>query len=284
MVSANDMTKNLDTNYFMQISYELYSNKFTDNLTEKEQQDITRFMTYLVSVPSQLNLEFGEFLYKGIHLPLVIASILFSAMNNIKKFDINPKYQILKYETKYSPKSLNLLKTICDLYDIKIIEKKGILGKEKVKFVFPIGFRDRIINESLSLPKETKTLGNSQSDSYDDFVDWWSNCDEDEISKNKTLFEAYQIMWFYNEVCNGGFDQFWDFAEDSEWDLQQIQKSFKKILPANLYSLFDEALKAHLNGENCEKFNREFDYDTIENDVLPKLAQKVMKIVNQKKT
>ena len=280
---ANDTTKNLDTNYFMQLSYELYNNKFTNNLTEKEKQDITRFMAYLVSVPSQHNMEFGEFIYKGIQLPLVIASILFSSMNNIKKFDIDSKYQLLKYETKYSPKSLNLLKTICNLYDIKIIEKKGSLGKEKVKFVFPTVFREKIIQESLSLPKETKTPDNSQSDAYDDFVDWWSSCDEDEISNNKTLFEAYQFMWFYNEVCNGGFSQFWDFAEDSEWDLQQMQKSFEKILPANMYALFSKALKAHLNGENCEKYNREFDYDTIENDVLPKLAKTVMKIANQKK-
>ncbi|MCH5142562.1 MAG: hypothetical protein J1G07_02480 [Clostridiales bacterium] len=272
----------LDINKFADISFELYRNKFTSELTEKEKQDIAQFMAYLVSVPSQLNDEFCEFLFQGIQLYSVIASILFASMNNIKKFDITAKYQILKKESKYTLKPLNVLNAICDIYDIKIVEKIRLFGKDKVQLEFPKGFRARIAKESLSLPNEIKITDKSLSNAYDDFVNWWSSCDEDEISCNEILFGAYQIMWFYNEVCNGGFDQFWDFAENSEWDFNQMQRTFKKMLPADFYVLFDKAFKEHLKGKDCENFNSDFDYDKMENEILPQIAKTVMDIINQK--
>ena len=278
-----DLAKNLDINKFSDISFELYKNKFSSEITEKEKQDITRFMAFLVNVPSQQNVEFCEFLFRGIHMYEVIASILFASMNNIKKFDITAKYQILKKEIKYTTKPLNLLNTICALYDIKLIEKKDFFGKVKIKLIFPKAMKDKIIKQSLSLPNETKEVDKSLLDAYDDFVNWWSDCDEDEISSNEILFGAYQVMWFYNEVCNGGFDQFWDFAENSEWDFNQMQKTFKKMLPADFYALFENALKAHLKGKDCEKFNSEFDYYKIENEILPQIAKTAMDMIKQNK-
>ena len=276
-----DIADNLDFNRFTEISLELYKNKFSSEITEKEKRDINRFMAYLVNVPRQQNTEFCEFLFQGIHLYTVIASILFASMNNIKKFDITAKYQILKKESKYTTKPLNLLNAICDLYDIKLIEKKDFFGKAKVKLVFPKGLKNKIINGFVFLPNETKKADKSLMNAYNDFVSWWSDCDENEISSNEILFGAYQVMWFYNEVCNGGFDQFWDFAENSEWDFNQMQKTFKKMLPADFYSLFDNALKEHLGGNDCENFNLDFDYDRMENEILPQIAKTAIDIINQ---
>ena len=118
-------------------------------------------------------------------------------------------------------------------------------------------------------------------DDYNKFVDWWSNVNEKDIENNETLFGAYQIMWYENEIANGGFDQFWDFAENSNWDLEKMQQTFKNMLPENQFSLFAEALEAHKNGQDCEKFNARFDYTAFENQILPEIAKKVVEILEK---
>lgn len=119
------------------------------------------------------------------------------------------------------------------------------------------------------------------SDEYNKFVDWWSNVNEKDIENNETLFGAYQIMWYENEIANGGFDQFWDFAENSNWDLEKMEQTFKSILPENQFSLFAEAFEAHKNGQDCEKFNVQFDYDAFDNQILPEIAKKVLEILGK---
>ena len=281
-----DMTMELQKqNYFdafLSCAFSIYNeNKFSGNVTEREKQDITRLLFVLVSVPSELNKEFCNFIFQRIELPAVVSSILFASMNHIKKYDINKKYLILKNETQYSCKSLNMLKTICAVYDIKLEEKQTVFRKTKVKLVFPSGFQERVLQEQKQLPPRENKLNDAFSADYDNFVDWWANCDEFEISNDDALFGAYQVMSFYNEICNGGFDQFWDFAENSNWDVEQLKKRFKKLLPPSLYTLFEKALYAHNNGEDCEAFYGEFEYDKMQDEILPKLASKVMKILNK---
>lgn len=88
-------------------------------------------------------------------------------------------------------------------------------------------------------------------------------------------------MCFYNEICNGGFDGFWDFAENSNWDMEQLKKHFKKLLPPTVYTLFEKAFNAHNHGKDCEEFNDEFEYDKMQDEILPELASKVMGILNK---
>ena len=47
-----------------------------------------------------------------------------------------------------------------------------------------------------------------QSNAYNKFVEWWSNVDEKSIENDEQLLGAYQVMWYYNEVCNGGLTNF----------------------------------------------------------------------------
>lgn len=262
------------------VCFEVYDDNFIKALTQKNRNDITRFMAYLVSIPEKYRVEFCKFIFNLTDLPSTVACILFASFYNLKKFDINKKYKVLIDEIKYSPKSFNMLKTICDIYGIKIKEQKSVFGKLKIKLEFSDNLKEQVINEAEKLPKKVKKENASLSKDYDDFVNWWSTCDESAISKDETLFGAYQIMWLYNEVCNGGFDQFWDFAENSEWNLEDTKKSFKKLLPKEFFDLYSEALTAHKANKNCEKFNKLFDDKKMEKQVLPKLASKVMKILN----
>ena len=74
---------------FLSCAFSIYNeNKFSGNVTEREKQDITRLLSVLVSVPSELNGEFCNFIFQRIELPAVVSSILFASINHIKKFDI----------------------------------------------------------------------------------------------------------------------------------------------------------------------------------------------------
>lgn len=100
---------------------------------------------------------------------------------------------------------------------------------------------------------------------------------EKDIENDEVLFAAYQLMWYYNEVCNGGFDQFWDFAENSKWDVEALRKRFRTLLPEDQFLCFEAALKKHMAGEDCEECNRFFDCDAFANIILPQIAQTVLK-------
>ena len=119
---------------------------------------------------------------------------------------------------------------------------------------------------------------------YDKFIKWWSTCDENEIASNSLLLSSYRIMCLYNEVRNGGFEQFWNFTENSKWDMERTEKIFKWFLPREFFDLFIQAFNSRKNGENCEKYNSLFDYGTMENKVLPKLAQRVVNNFKNKVT
>lgn len=127
----------------------------------------------------------------------------------------------------------------------------------------------KIKSRSIKEIMEDKTM-----DSYDKFVEWWSNCDENMLSNNSLLLGACEVMTFYNEVCNGGFGQFFDYAEN--WDFNRTKELFKWLLPKDFYNLFCSALKAYENNEDCEKFNKEFNYNDMEQKILPKLAERVV--------
>lgn len=116
-----------------------------------------------------------------------------------------------------------------------------------------------------------------QRDAYNQFVEWWSNVDEKSLENDEQLFGAYQLMWYYNEVCNGGFDQFWDFADNAKWDLEQLRKTFRTLLPEDQFLYFEAALNAHRDGEDCEAYNLHFDYDGFANTILPQIAESVLK-------
>lgn len=112
-----------------------------------------------------------------------------------------------------------------------------------------------------------------QSKAYDKFIKWWEDVDEKDIENDEVLFAAYQLMWYYNEVCNGGFDQFWDFAENSKWDVEVMRKRFQTLLTEDQFSCFEAALEKHMAGEDCEEFNKFFDCDAFANIILPQIAQ-----------
>lgn len=108
-------------------------------------------------------------------------------------------------------------------------------------------------------------------------VQWWGDVDEKEIENDEVLFAAYQLMCYYNEVCNGGFDQFWDFAENSKWDVEALRKRFQTILPEDQFLCFEAALEKHIAGKDCEECNSFLDYDAFENIILPQIAETVLK-------
>ncbi len=122
---------------------------------------------------------------------------------------------------------------------------------------------------------------------YDIFVGWYSDsCREYDTAmrNNPTLYGAYIAMSYHNEVCNGGFDQFWDYAENSKWDLEQIKTLFQQVLPADMYKLYVTALTTHNNGQDCEELNQQYDYDKMQDEVLPQLAAKVGDYYRQRAT
>lgn len=123
------------------------------------------------------------------------------------------------------------------------------------------------------MQKADKIWNNKRTNNYDNFVAWWSSCNEKEIQTNSLLLGAYQIMWLYHKVRSGGFEQFFDFAK--EWDMERTSKLFKWLLPKEFYHLFLMAFQSYKNGEDCEKYNNEFDYDKMEKQVLPKLAERI---------
>lgn len=116
-----------------------------------------------------------------------------------------------------------------------------------------------------------------QGKAYNQFVEWWSDVDEKDIEDDEVLFSAYQLMWYYNEVCNGGFDQFWDFAENSKWDMQTLRKRFKTLLPEDQFLYFEVALEERLAGKDCEEYNDFIDHDAFANVILPQIAQTVFR-------
>ncbi len=124
----------------------------------------------------------------------------------------------------------------------------------------------------------------AETDDYSAFVDWWTNCNAEEIKGNSLLLGAYQIMCCYNEVCNGGFGQLWDFAESDGWDLPRTEKLFQWLLPKGMSELFSAALQARGRGEDCETYRRAFDYDGMEKKVLPDLAARVANNYKYKRT
>lgn len=115
-----------------------------------------------------------------------------------------------------------------------------------------------------------------QNKANNKFVKWWGDVDEKEIENDEVLFAAYQLMCYYNEVCNGGFDQFWDFAENSKWDVEALRKRFQTLLTEDQFSCFKAALEKHMAGEDCEECNKFFDYDAFENIILPQIAETVL--------
>lgn len=113
-----------------------------------------------------------------------------------------------------------------------------------------------------------------QNKAYNKFIKWWEDVNEKDIENDEVLFAAYQLMWYYNEVCNGGFDQFWDFAENSKWDMEAMRKRFQTLLTEDQFSCFKAALEKHMAGEDCEECNKFFDRDA--NIILPQIAQIAM--------
>lgn len=122
---------------------------------------------------------------------------------------------------------------------------------------------------------DKKQTASYEKDEYNFFIEWWSNVNEKDIENDEKLFGAYQIMWYYNEIANGGIDQFWDFAENSKWDLQRMQKRFGKLLPQEQVFLFSEALEVHMRGQDCEQYNALFDYSAFDEQILPQIAKMV---------
>ena len=175
---------------------------------------------------------------------------------------------------------MNTLKAICDITDIQLVERKSILGKPTVKLIFPQDFREGVLSEFDKLPNRMQA-NKPRLDEYDEFVDWWSEVKENDIADNEILFGAYQIMWFYNEVCNGGFDQFWDFAATGNWDLNKMKNMFENLLPQKYFTLFAAALKANISGQSCEKYNDCFDYYEFEKQVLPIIAKMAVDILKK---
>ena len=112
---------------------------------------------------------------------------------------------------------------------------------------------------------------------WDKFVDWWTECDEDEISKNEFLWFAYQTMWLHNEVLNGGYDQFFDNKEDY-WNMRKTSKLFKKYLPKDMFAQFSLALKAHKRGKSCEEYTRSYNEEAMQT-FLEELAKKVVSLI-----
>ncbi|MGN1099732.1 MAG: SMI1/KNR4 family protein [Christensenellales bacterium] len=121
-----------------------------------------------------------------------------------------------------------------------------------------------------------------QSNAYNKFIEWWSNVDEKSIENDEQLVGAYRLMWYYNEVSNGGFDQFWDFADNAEWDLEQLRKTFETLLPEDQFLYFEAALGTHMDGKDCEAYNAHFDYDGFANTILPQIAESVVNILEQR--
>lgn len=267
-------------NDFLAISYETYNNKFNGEHTAKERRDIFEFMSFLISVPERYNCAFYKFLIGRTELPNVVACILFGSMNKLKGCNLSEKYGQLVYELKYSPKSLNMLKSICGLCNIKLLEEKGLFGKPKVKLIFPQNFMEYVRSEYSKLPDKEPQKQICTDETYGRFISWWSEVREEEISNNEILFGAYQFMCLYNEVCNGGFGQFWDFAEDNKWNLNQMRNAFEKLLPEKQFELFCKALEAHEHGLDSERFNADFDYAEIERQVLPEIANLVIGVIN----
>lgn len=116
----------------------------------------------------------------------------------------------------------------------------------------------------------------SDEEYWSTFLDWWVACtiDENKIKTNPLLLGAERIMCLDNEVNNGGFDQFWDYAED--WDMEQTLKLFQQFLPKQVLAVYEKAYKAHQNGKDCEQYNEEYDYKLMSQRVLPELAKKVI--------
>lgn len=130
------------------------------------------------------------------------------------------------------------------------------------------------VNNSAIKARTSKEIFNDKNFSdYDKYVEWCFSCDEDTIKTDKLLLGAYQVMWLFNEVCNGGFDQFFDYARD--WDMEETSKLFEWLLPKEVYDLFTLALQANKNDEDCSKLNYEFDYDLFEEEILPSIAEKL---------
>lgn len=268
--------------YYVKTSNELYVyNQFNGSHTLQEKNNIYKLMSLLTDIPPIYNRQFHQYLMERPDLPSVICCILFGALNKLKGCNLNKKYQILVHEFKYSSKSFHMLKTICEICDIQLIERKSIFGHAKIKLIFPQNFRKRIQTEFDKLP-DREQVSAYRWEEYDKFVDWWSNVNENDISDNEMLFGAYQIMWYYNKICNGGFDEYWEFVANCRWDLKQIQNIFHKMLPQKHFLLFSEALKAHISGQDCEKFNACFDYKAFEKQILPQIAKRVIRALEKR--
>ena len=112
---------------------------------------------------------------------------------------------------------------------------------------------------------------------WNKFVDWWAECDEQEISKNELLDFAFKVMWFNDEVLNGGYYQFFD-NKGEQWDMKKTSKLFKKYLPKEIYNQFDLAQKAFKRDDDCEEFTNEYDEAKMQS-FLEELARKVVNII-----
>lgn len=59
---------------------------------------------------------------------------------------------------------------------------------------------------------------------------------------------------------------------------------FQQVLPADMYKLYVTALTTHNNGQDCEELNSQYDYDKMQDEVLPQLATKVGDYYRQRAT
>jgi hypothetical protein len=268
------LCKIIDMNLWSDVYSRLFvKNDFSKELTVKAKQDITEFLSFLISINKDNQKTFLQYLLSTASYPEYVASVLFANMNKIEINRATEQYNWIIAEQKHTKKPLQMIESIINIYDIKIVNRKTLFGKTKILFEFPTSFYGRIIEEVKSLPPKEVKKEIISGDDWDNFVDWWGICDEDEL-KDDLHLGAYMMMWYHNEVLNGGYTQFFD--NKSDWDFDKVATLFEKFLPQKEFLNFSKAIERFKNGGDCEEFNKDYEEESVEL-VLQKMAKRIVK-------
>ncbi|MBE6123958.1 MAG: DUF4375 domain-containing protein [Erysipelotrichaceae bacterium] len=237
-------------NMFRVLCSNIWERKFSKNWTEKYQDDIDKLMYFLVTIDEDKKF-FLSYMNKDKSLPGSVVAIIFASFHGYKR-RANKKYKYL-LNSSTSSKWKDMLVGICNKYNIIFS-----MDDKKICLSFPENFKNIISCSELEI---------KSYDKWNKFVEWWSNCDEN-LLEGEDKF-VYQFMWYHNEVCNGGHDQFFDNKND--WNLKETDLLFKQYLPKEIYDNFHKAYLNSQKGKDCSLFDEKYNDEEIEK-ILEEIA------------
>ena len=222
---------------------------------------------------NQLSTEFFETLFADAN-PIVRAKA--ATYSDIRKFDL--KRSLAEYQSflmQVTSKKLTAEKLNISQEQLGLLQMSYEYAAKRLK--------EEIDTMPILQSQSLELNNNSSNDDFSKYKRWWEDSSIHEVESNNTLFAAYQLMYLYNEVQNGGFEQFFNYAKEVQWNFDKMKLDFKRLLPSDFYKLFIRAMKAYKSGNEgqCIQFSDKINYKKLENEIMPQVAKNILPLIEK---